>query len=140
MIDVRGLARWIVESAGGELRGTFNAMGETLPLGHHLEAARAVAGHSGPMVPARQDWLRAHEVEPWAGDRSLPLWLPLPEYAGFSARDGSAARAAGLRTRPVEETPSDTLAWEMTRDPARPRRAGLSDDDERSLLEALGAR
>ena len=29
-----------------------------------------------------QDFLAEHEVEPWAGPRSVPLWLPRPEYAG----------------------------------------------------------
>ncbi len=68
------------------------------------------------------------------GERSLPLWLPLPDYAGFCARDSNAARAAGLVTRPLEETLADTLAWERTRKPGRRRQAGLSDADERSLL------
>ena len=87
------------------------------------------------MVPVTADWLLTHEVEPWMGERSLPLWLPLPDYAGFGARDSSAARAAGLSTRPVAETLADTLAWELT-DPGRSRGAGLSDADERALIEA----
>jgi nucleoside-diphosphate-sugar epimerase len=137
VIDVRDLAMWIVESGSGGLRGTFNATGETVPLRQHLETARRVAGHSGPVVAASQEWLLAHGVEPWMGGRSLPLWLPEPEDAGFNSRDSSAARAAGLVTRSLEQTLADTLAWEIARDPARPRRAGLSDDDERSLLHAL---
>jgi len=32
---------------------------------------------------------------------------------------------------------ADTLAWEMSRERARVRQAGLSDEDERALLEAL---
>jgi 2'-hydroxyisoflavone reductase len=137
VIDVRDLAAWIVESGSGGLRGTFNATGEAVPLPLHLEAARKVAHCSGPVIAASQEWLLAQGVEPWMGDRSLPLWLPMPEYAGYSSRDSSAARAAGLVTRSLEETLTDTLAWEMTRDPRRPRRAGLSDDDERRLLHAL---
>ena len=44
-----------------------------------------------------------------------------------------------VRTRhqPLEDTLTDTLNWELTRDPAQPRRAGLTDDDERSLLRAI---
>jgi 2'-hydroxyisoflavone reductase len=137
VIDVRDLAAWIVESGSGGLRGTFNATGEAVLLPLHLEAARKVADHSGPVIAASQEWLLAQGVEPWMGSRSLPLWLPMPEYAGFSSRDSSAARDAGLVTRSLEETLTDTLAWEMTRDPRRPRRAGLSDDDERRLLHAL---
>jgi hypothetical protein len=102
-----------------------------------LDVAREVAGHSGPVVEADQEWLQAHGVEPWMGERSLPLWLPMPEYAGFNARDSSAVRAAGLVTRPLKETLADTLSWEMAAGPDRPRRAGLSDDDERALLAVL---
>lgn len=100
---------------------------------------RPAAGHTGPVVAAGQGWLIAHDVQPWMDERSLPLWLPMPEYAGFSSRDGSAAKAAGLTTRPLAETLADTLAWELGRNLQGPRRAGLSDHEERRLLHALTA-
>jgi 2'-hydroxyisoflavone reductase len=134
VIDVRDLATWLVESAAAGRHAIFNATGEAVPLPRHLDAARTVAGHAGPVVAAPQEWLLDHGVEPWMGERSLPLWLPLPDYAGFCARDSNPARAAGLVTRPLEETLADTLAWERTRDRGRRRQAGLSDADERSLL------
>jgi nucleoside-diphosphate-sugar epimerase len=137
VIDVRDVARWLIEAGEGGLGGIFNVVGETLSLPEHLAIARETAGHRGPMVPVDQEWLLAHEIAPWMGERSLPLWLPLPEYAGFSCRNRSAARAAGLVSRPLAETLVDTLAWELTRDPQRTRRAGLSDHDERRLLQAL---
>jgi 2'-hydroxyisoflavone reductase len=137
VIDVRDLASWLVEAGERRLSGVFNVVGETIPLPAHLALAREVAGHAGPVVAAGQDWLIAHHVQPWMGERSLPLWLPMPEYAGFSARDGSAARAAGLTTRPLADTLADTLAWELDRNLHGPRRAGLSDHDERRLLHAL---
>lgn len=138
VIDVRDLAAWLVESAERGVHGVFNAVGETVPLAEHLAVARKVAGHTGPLVPVDQDWLLDHDVEPWMGERSLPLWLPTPEYAGFNSRDGSAARATGLTHRLLAETLADTLAWELTRDPDHVRRAGLSDDDERELIGARG--
>jgi len=136
VIDVRDLAGWLVDTGEQRLNGIFNVVGETIPLPAHLALAREVAGHTGPVVAAGQDWLIAHDVQPWMGERSLPLWLPMPEYAGH-ARDGSAAKAAGLTTRPLAETLADTLAWELGRNLQRPRRAGLSDHDERHLLRAL---
>lgn len=139
LIDVRDLASWLVDAGPGGVRGIFNVTGEPVALRDHLQIARRVAGHHGRVAVAEQAWLVAQGVQPWMGDRSLPLWLPLPEYAGFGARDGSAARSAGLVTRPLEETLADTLAWERTRDSGRSRRAGLTDDDERSLLQALAA-
>jgi nucleoside-diphosphate-sugar epimerase len=139
VIDVRDLAAWIVDAGTAGLTGIFNAMGETTPLPVHLEVARTVAGHAGPVVPVDQEWLLAHDVEPWMGERSLPLWLPLPDYAGFNARDSSAARAAGLVTRPLTDTLVDTLAWELASGPDRPRLAGLTAEQERSLIAAARA-
>jgi hypothetical protein len=61
----------------------------------------------------------------------------MPEYAGFSSRDGGAAKAAGVTTRSLAETLAGTLTWELGRNLQRPRRAGLSDHDERRLLHTL---
>ena len=45
------------------------------------------------------------------GPESLPLWLPLPEYAGLMAHNPTASYDAGLVTRPVAATARDTLRW-----------------------------
>jgi 2'-hydroxyisoflavone reductase len=139
LIDVRDLAGWIVRMAGrDDVAGPFDAAGEVLPFAAHLAAAQRVGDFRGPLRSAASDWLLAHEVAPWMGPRSLPLWLPDPAYAGFSARECRAARAAGLATRPLEETLRDTLAWDRARDPPPElRRAGLTDDEEATLLSQL---
>ncbi|HLL67067.1 MAG TPA: NAD-dependent epimerase/dehydratase family protein [Micromonosporaceae bacterium] len=137
VIDVRDLATWLVEAGERGTSGVFDAVGDRFPLAEHLAIARQVAGHTGPVVAAGQDWLLAHNVAPWMGERSLPLWLPVPEYAGLTSRDGSAARSAGLMPRALSETLADTLAWELTRDSTQPRGAGLTSDDERRLLRAF---
>jgi 2'-hydroxyisoflavone reductase len=138
LIDVRDLAEWIVDAAEDGTAGIFNATGETVSLAEHLAAARSVAQHSGPIVGADAAWLLAHDVQPWSGARSLPLWLPLPDYAGFNAHDSGRARAAGLVTRPLVDTLADTLRWERRRVSPGPRRAGLTDEDERALIVELG--
>ena len=139
LIDVRDLAAWLVSAGTRRVAGAYNATGETVLLPEHLEVARRVAGHTGPVVAADPAWLREQGVAPWMGERSLPLWLDDPDWAGFTARDSSRARAAGLTSRPLEQTLADTLAWELTRDLGGPRRAGLDDDDERALLAAWRA-
>lgn len=136
LIDVRDLAQWLVTAAAQRTAGIFNALGETQPLAEHLALAREVAGHTGEVVTAPTEWLRAQGVEPWAGPKSLPLWLPMADYAGFSARDGRRAAAAGLARRPLRETLADTLRWERQRNQGS-RRAGLSDEDEAALVAAL---
>jgi 2'-hydroxyisoflavone reductase len=136
MIDVRDLARFLLKAGMSKVSGAYDTVGEPMSLEDHLTVARSVAHHSGPLVRATPEWLTAHAVQPWMGQRSLPLWLP-PEVAGMTARRGSRARAAGLETRPLEDTLADTLAWELSREQPRPRKAGLSDDDERELLSLL---
>jgi len=138
VIDVRDLASWIIDRACAGDVGIFNATGETIGFPEHLDIARRVAGHSGRVVSAGPDWLLQQGVTPWMGQMSLPLWLPLPEYAGFSTRDGSAATRAGLSRRSLEATLRDTLEWELSRAPASTTRgAGLSDADEEYLLGLL---
>jgi len=136
VVDVRDLADWLVAAALGRATGVANVSGSVLPLTEHLATAREVAGHHGEVVPVTQEWLEAHEVAPWSGPRSLPTWLPLPEYAGFMARSTDTAQRLGLVTRPLAETLRDTLEWELGHGPGRARKAGLSPGDEQELVAA----
>ncbi|HYZ52385.1 MAG TPA: hypothetical protein VE733_02585, partial [Streptosporangiaceae bacterium] len=106
--------------------------------GEWLEQARQAGGHTGPVVPADPAWLLKQGVEEYMGPGSLPMWTASPDYAGFSARSGAAAAAAGLRHRPRPELLVGTLAWELEVGLNRTRRAGLSPERERELLDALG--
>jgi len=76
-------------------------------------------------------------VQNWSGPRSLPLWLDDPDWYGMNARDTTRARATGLVTRFLEQTLTDTLAWKLTRPEPGPHGAGLTDDEERRLLDSL---
>jgi len=139
VIDVRDLAAWLVDMAERAVAGTYNVGGEMIPLPEYLGLARAAAGHTGPVVPADPRWLVAEGVETYMGERSLPHWLPMPSFAGWATRNRDAALATGLTTRPAVETLRDTLAWELTLDPERPRKAGLTPAEERALLALLPA-
>ena len=138
VVDVRDLAAWLVTAGAAGATGVVNASGPVVPLASHLGTARAVAGHTSELAAVSQEWLLEHDVQPWSGPRSLPIWLPLPDHAGFMARDTSAARALGLRSRPLAQTLADTLEWELRRGHGRPRKAGLSPAEEGELLSALG--
>ncbi len=139
VIDVRDLAAWLVRCAEAEAAGVFNAGGIALPMADHLTSARAATGHSGPVVAAPEDWLVDHGVQNWSGPRSLPLWLDDRDRYGMNARDSTRARAAGPVTRPLEQTLADALAWELARADPGPHGAGLTDEEERDLLEALAS-
>lgn len=140
VIDARDLAAWLVTVAERRHAGIVNVGGPTHTLAEHLEAVRAVTGFRGAWEVVGEDWLADHEVGPWSGPRSLPLWLP-QEAIALNGHDLSRAASLGLRTRPLGETLADVLAWELERgsDPEPPRRAGLTDAEERELLAALDA-
>lgn len=139
-IDVRDLADWLVRSARAGTTGVFNAVGPDEPLRSVLQAAARVAGYDGPVEAVGSRWLHERGVEDWMGPRSLPLWIADPEWAGFGARDGSAARAAGLMYRPLEALVAGALAWERELGLHRDRSAGLTAAQERELLAAWADR
>ena len=138
IIDVRDLVPWLVTAAEGRLDGTFNVTGPTTPLRHVLAVSAEVAGSAAVPLPVGRDRLAELEVGAWMGPASLPLWIDDADWRGFATLDTTRARAAGLVTRPLEETLRDTLAFEETR--TVPRRAGLSDDDERRVQESVLSR
>lgn len=134
-VDVRDQADWLVAAAEGGLTGIFDVAGAAIRFADYLAAVREVVGHRGAIVPADPVWLAARDVEPWAGPRSLPIWLP-EDFAGMLGRRCERVAAAGFTQRPLAETIADTLAWEVATGPGRARRAGLSAHDERELLAA----
>lgn len=145
LVDVRDLAEWLVSAAERRLTGVFDAIGPAMPF-HELlaETAKGVDLTDAPgrkdRPPVRLVWvdserLLAEGVRPWAGPRSLPLWLPGDEYAGMCERDVSATLAAGLAIRPLAETARDTLDWVATGTGAR--KSGLTWDEEQDVLSAL---
>jgi 2'-hydroxyisoflavone reductase len=135
LIDVRDLAAWTVDAAERRVAAIANVGGETFTLAEHLAVARSVAGDDVVPVPVSEEWLVEHEVQPWFGPKSLPLWLPA-EDAGLNTSSKALAESLGLKRRPLAETLADTLAWrEANPEPAL--KAGLADAEELELLAAL---
>ena len=86
------------------------------------------------LVWSSEEFLADQKVEPWSGDRSLPVWVPGEDDRGFMAHDVAPSLAAGLRLRPLADTARDTLAW-VRSDPAA-KVTGLTRDEEREVLAA----
>lgn len=137
IVDVRDLAAWLVRCAEDRLAGAVNAVGPTMRLDDVLRSSREAAGSNASLIPASPEALRDAGVGFWSGPRSLPLWIDDPDWAGFTARSGDAARAAGLTTRPLAETLVDTLLAERGRPDHAPREAGLTDAEHDDLLARL---
>lgn len=137
LVDVRDLAGWLLASLQTGRTGVLDAVSAPFGRGELFAALGRGVGVEPQLTWVPQEFLVAHEVAPWAGPRSLPMWLPLPEYAGFLAHDASAALQAGLQLRPVAETAADTLAWlDATPDAVV---GGLSRTEEAQVLAAWHA-
>ena len=142
IIDVRDLAQWLVTATEARLTGTFDAVGPAIPF--HEMIAQTGEGVAAAQVPGREaakpirliwadpDDLLHLDVRPWAGPRSLPLWLPGEEYAGMRDRDVSSTLAAGLAPRPLAETAKDTREWVV--EGAGARESGLTGDEDRDVV------
>lgn len=133
-VDVADLAAWIVLAAEQRLVGVYDATCAPTPIGELLAGTASGCGATPEFTWVDNEFLLGRGVEPWMGPRSLPLWLPQPEYAGYASYDVSASLASGLRIRPIEQTAADALAWERQLGLDRPRHAGISRDEETLLL------
>jgi 2'-hydroxyisoflavone reductase len=133
LIDVRDLAAWLVTGAEQRLTGVHDATGWVTSLGETLEEIGRGVGADVELHWAHPGFLRRHQVLPWSGPRSLPLWLP-EEMSGLLRHDVGAAFRAGLTTRPLAETAADTLAWLRT-EAGRGGVTGLTRAEEQDLLD-----
>lgn len=141
LIDVRDLAVHLLAVADRGDALVANAVGERLRLQQVLAAAREVAGYRSELVRVGDGWLVDQGVEPYMGNESLPLWIPLPDWVGFNDRDDARAVQVGLVRRPVADTLTDALADERRLGLDRhPRRAGLSLAREAELVAAWRSR
>lgn len=137
IIDVRDLAAWVVHLATSSSGGIFNAVGYAAPFSDHIAAARTAAESTATPVPAPEAFLLENAVAPWAGPKSLPLWIGDPGLYGLVDRSNARAIGAGLRLRPLAETLADGLAGDNGAGLDVAHGAGLTDEEERTLLTHL---
>ena len=132
VIDVRDLAAWLLDLAEARTTGVLDAVGRPMPFGDLLADVGAGVGNPDPSLTwVDAVFLEEHGVQPWAGEGSLPLWLPRPDYDGMLAHDPGPAEAAGLRLRPIAETAPGCLDSPVV---------ALTPEREAELLEAWHAR
>ncbi|MFJ4999370.1 NAD-dependent epimerase/dehydratase family protein [Microbacterium sp. NPDC088619] len=134
VIDVDDLSEFVATTRA---IGVVNAIGDRHPLAEVLATVRRSTGHRGDTVMVDDEWLIENGVEYWAGERSLPLWLPA-DMTGFMTRTNARYRAAGGTLRPLDETVAAVIADEQERGIDRDRRAGLTRAEELELLQRRG--
>ncbi|MFJ6526144.1 SDR family oxidoreductase [Streptomyces longwoodensis] len=143
-VDVRDLAAWTLGAAERELSGPYTLAGPSghATMGTLLEACAAVTGGPAELCWTDPRVILDAGVEPWT---QLPVWVPPDSelHDHLHAADVSRALAAGLRSRPVEETVADTWAWLREiggTAPMRPDRTvkGLDPDREAEVLATAG--
>ena len=137
IIDVRDLAVWMMSVVRARTTGYFNAVSPpgAFTMGALIDAslrASPKAGSTATWVP--EDFLAAH----WKPEElDLPPWSPMKgEMAGASLNAIDGARRTGLKSRPLEETVRDTLAWfqSLPADRQAKLRAGLDPKKESETL------
>jgi 2'-hydroxyisoflavone reductase len=142
-IDCRDLAAWLLQAADRGIGGVFNTVSRP---GHAtmqslLEAAKAATSSDARLVWVTPEVIEAAGIAPWT---ELPIWAPPDgEAAGLHNGDVTAAYAAGMTCRPVEQTIADTWAWlqaegDPPSPPGRPGH-GLDPEREREVLASLPA-
>ena len=135
VVDVRDLAAFLLDAGEQRRNGVVDAVGPATPLGEVLAQTAAGVGADPRWVWVDQRFLLDHDVAPWMGARSVPLWLPRPEHDGMMQHDAGPAADAGLTTRPLADTARDTVTWmRAAPDEAAAARTGLTPAEEADLL------
>ena len=142
VIDVRDLVAFMMTLVESRTDGTFNAVSppRAFTMGGLITASQRASPDAGTQalwVP--EDFLAAHSKP---DELDLPIWAPLKgDFAGASLNSIESARKAGLRSRPLEITVRDTLAWFQTLPAERQSklRAGLDPVREADMLRVWHA-
>jgi 2'-hydroxyisoflavone reductase len=139
IIDVRDLSAWMMKLVEARTNGYFNAVSPpgAFTMGDLVNASVRASPKAGTKVTwVSEDFLAAH----WkAEELDLPPWSPMKgDMAGASLTGMKPASKTGLRSRPLQETVRDTLAWFQTLPADRQAKlhAGLAEQKESDTLKA----
>jgi 2'-hydroxyisoflavone reductase len=139
VIDVRDLVAWMMGLVESRTTGYFNADSPpgAFTMGELIKASQQASPKSGTKVTwVSEDFLEAH----WKPDElDLPPWSPTKgDMAGAPLTSVKQATSTGLRSRPLQDTVRDTLAWFRTlpADRQAKLKAGLDPQKEAETLRA----
>jgi 2'-hydroxyisoflavone reductase len=136
-IDVRDLARWMVQLVERDIGGVFNATGpaQRLRFGVFLDTAARALDARCRFTWVDAGFLRDQGVQAWT---ELPLWVD--DAPGLNRTSIARALDAGLVFTALEKTVRDTYAWAQAelreRGPESLGAAGLESEKESRVLAA----
>jgi 2'-hydroxyisoflavone reductase len=130
-IDARDLARWTLEATEQHLTGIFNIvnLADSVTVGQVLETTKTLSKSEASFTWIDEAFIESQEV---AGN--LPLYVPEAHQAWWRVSSQKAI-SAGLTFRPLETTIKDTLEWLHTRPDNYEWKAGLTERQEKELLQ-----
>ncbi len=133
-IDVRDLAKWVVDMVERRAVGVYHATGPAQPMTftEWIDACVESSLKEVQLCWVQEKFLLDQQVRDWS---DLPLWLSSErKMPGFMQIHSRKAIQAGLTFRPLSETIRDTLAWDCeVHNPQPP--PGLKREKEQELLE-----
>src|SRR6201992_1013727 len=139
IIDVRDLSAWMMKLVEARTNGYFNAVSPpgAFTMGDLVTASMRASPKAGTKVTwVPEDFLAAH----WKPEElDLPPWSPMKgDSAGASLTSMKPAAKTGLRSRPLQVTVRDTLAWDQSlpEDRQAHLKAGLAAQKETDTLKA----
>jgi 2'-hydroxyisoflavone reductase len=137
-IDAADLATWTIRIVEQQVTGIFNATGQTTTFSSVLEAIITSFKSETKLEYVAEEFLLEHQVKPWMGEDSLPLWIPSSDAdsANFARVPIQKALEKHLGFRPLEYTIQDTDRFVKSRDTNYLWKSGLSRKKELELLEA----
>lgn len=130
LIDVRDLAKWIVQMVERQATGIYNAAGIPSSLEQLLQECQKLNPKTH-VIWISEDFLLKKNVQDWV---ELPLWLSSKrQMPGFLCINSQKAIESGLTFRPIAETIEATLKWDATRGNVK-LQTGLDRSKEKDLL------
>jgi 2'-hydroxyisoflavone reductase len=143
-VDARDLAQWLLDAAAAGRSGPYNVASRRghATMGTLLDACVAATGSDAELVWMPPGFLAHQAIEPWS---ELPIWIPPDHpFIGLLAIGVERVHAAGLRTRPFEQTVADTWSWMAGFDELPPptestNPVGLPPEREQQVLAAWRA-
>ena len=130
-IDVRDLAKWIVEMIEEKKTGTFNAASQ--PISFEAFIDELISEQGTEKIAIFDTIVAKVEMDP---KHRFPLWIPISEQypQGFFIVDASNAVKAGLSIRPLLVTADETREWAKHLD-AEKCIAGPTKEIEKLLID-----